>query len=130
MRKVLYDRKVNFYETDAQGIVHHSNYPRYFEEARGFFLEKINYPYEKIREELNIDIVLLEIQVTYKEPLFFGDRFYVEITLKDIDRFFFTFEYNVLKNKKTISTGKTKHCCLDRHSRRIVSVPNIISNLV
>jgi len=34
MNKLIYKRKVNFYETDAQGIVHHSNYPRYFEEAK------------------------------------------------------------------------------------------------
>ncbi len=130
MKTFLYSRKVNFYETDAQGVVHHSNYPRYFEEARGFFLEKIDYPYEKIREELNIDIVLLDMYIKYKEPLFFGDRFTVEITLKDIDRFFFTFSYNVKKKDKIIAIGTTKHCCISRTNRKVVSVPKVISDLV
>jgi len=57
-RGMIYKRKVQFYETDAQGVVHHSNYPRYFEEARGYYLEKIGYPYEKIRSDLNTDVVL------------------------------------------------------------------------
>ena len=30
----IYDRSINYYETDQMGIVHHSNYIRYFEEAR------------------------------------------------------------------------------------------------
>lgn len=35
-----YSRKINYYETDAMRIVHHSNYIRWFEEARIDFLEK------------------------------------------------------------------------------------------
>ena len=27
----IYDRSINYYETDQMGIVHHSNYIRYFE---------------------------------------------------------------------------------------------------
>ena len=30
----IYERKVNYYETDKMGVVHHSNYIRYMEEAR------------------------------------------------------------------------------------------------
>ena len=29
-----FERKANYYETDQMGIVHHSNYIRWFEEAR------------------------------------------------------------------------------------------------
>ena len=30
----IYERKINYYETDRMGIVHHSNYIRFIEEAR------------------------------------------------------------------------------------------------
>ena len=33
-----YIRKINYYETDQMAVVHHSNYVRYFEEARTSFL--------------------------------------------------------------------------------------------
>ena len=29
-----FERKINYYETDKMGIVHHSNYIRFLEEAR------------------------------------------------------------------------------------------------
>ncbi len=38
-----YERKINYYETDKMGIVHHSNYIRYLEEARCEYLKKIGF---------------------------------------------------------------------------------------
>ncbi|WP_029521266.1 thioesterase family protein [Persephonella sp. IF05-L8] len=124
--KLNYSRKVHFYETDAQGVVHHSNYPRYFEEARGYFLEKIGYPYHKVREELNIDVVLVELSVKYKNPLKYGDIFNIEFWISHMDRFFFDFDYVITVNKTQIATGKTKHACIDRFSRKLVSVPEVL----
>ena len=123
---MIYKRKVQFYETDAQGVVHHSNYPRYFEEARGYYLEKIGYPYEKVRNDLFTDIVLLELQTSYKKPLYFGDIFEINFGISDMDRFFFSFEYSVLKGNTIIATGKTKHACLNRKTKKIVSIPDVL----
>ena len=39
--------EVQYYETDRMGITHHSNYVRWMEEARTFFLREIGWPYEK-----------------------------------------------------------------------------------
>ncbi len=35
----IYRRTINYYETDAMGVVHHTNYSRIFEEARVAFLK-------------------------------------------------------------------------------------------
>ena len=43
---MAYIRDVKYYETDKMGIVHHSNYVRWFVEARMDFLAKIGYPYD------------------------------------------------------------------------------------
>ncbi|ACO04812.1 MAG TPA: acyl-CoA thioesterase [Persephonella sp.] len=124
--EVIYPRKVNFYETDAQGVVHHSNYPRYFEEARGFFLESIGFPYPDVREKLNTDIVLLELHVKYRHPLYYGDRFEILTQLKMENRYFFRFFYTIRKGNDTVSTGETRHCCIDRDTRRMIPVPEEI----
>ena len=39
-----YDRVVKYYETDRMGVVHHSNYIRWFEEARVEFMRDIGLP--------------------------------------------------------------------------------------
>lgn len=118
-----YIRKVNFYETDAQGVVHHSNYPRYFEEARGYYLEKIGYPYPKLREELNIDVVLLSLSVEYLKPLKFGDIFTIRLHLTDSNDYFFKFRYDIFIENNLYAIGETKHCCIKRDSRKVIKIP-------
>ena len=57
--------EVQYYETDRMGITHHSNYVRWMEEARTFFLREIGWPYEKIEEE-ELSLLLLQFPVTIK----------------------------------------------------------------
>jgi len=65
---VIYRRRVQFYETDAQGVLHHSNYFRLFEEAQGrSYLRSLGVPYSKLREE-GYEVVLLEAECRFKKP--------------------------------------------------------------
>ena len=43
-----YQRRVNYYETDQMSIVHHSNYIRWFEEARLDLLDQAGLNYRKM----------------------------------------------------------------------------------
>lgn len=40
MEPVLYEHKVQYYETDKMDCVHHSNYIRWFEEARTYLMDQ------------------------------------------------------------------------------------------
>lgn len=125
--KLSYERKVNFYETDAQGIVHHSNYPRYFEECRGIFLENIGIPYNILRDQYSVEIVLLELNVKYLNPLKFADKFKVEFWVDSIDKYFFSFLY-IIQTDKKVAEGYTKHCCIKSDNRKVIKVPEILKN--
>ena len=46
-----YERKINYYETDRMGVVHHSNYIRFLEEARSRWKEELNIQMEKIENK-------------------------------------------------------------------------------
>ena len=41
----VYQHKVHYYETDKMGFVHHSNYVRWFEEARDDYFNQTDVPY-------------------------------------------------------------------------------------
>ncbi len=128
---MIYSRKVFFYETDAQGIVHHSNYPRYFEEARGYFLEKNNFPYERVRKELNLEVVLTGLNIEYKKFLEFGDTFNIKLSPKKLNKYFFSFNYDVFnQNKILICKGKTTHCFVKSENKKIISIPEIFANIL
>lgn len=116
----LYRRRVQFYETDAQGIVHHSNYFRYFEEARGELLRYLGFPYSKLREE-GYEVVLLSAGCEFSKPLMYDQEFQIELTLSHIDRFSFSFEYELVFENTLRAKGRTKHCLV--RGGKIVSVP-------
>ena len=122
-----YKRRVQFYETDAQGVVHHSNYFRYFEEARGEFLRSRGYPYTKMRE-LGLEVVLISANCEYKRPLYYDDEFEISLKVENLTRFKFSFHYDVFKGGEIIAKAKTEHCIVK--NGKIVSIPKEILNVL
>ena len=55
----------NYYETDKMGVVHHSNYIRFLEEARCRLLDEIGYSYRQIEDD-GLMIPVLEVNCKYK----------------------------------------------------------------
>ncbi|WP_333784622.1 thioesterase family protein [Thermocrinis sp.] len=124
---MIYKRRIHFYETDAQGIVHHSNYLRLFEEARGEFLRNIGVPYSKLREE-GYEVVLLEAYCQFREPILYDQEVNVEINLTEMNRYFFHFSYQVWVEGRLKAAGKTKHCFT--REAKIVSIPQKLRDLL
>ncbi len=123
MREFTYRRRVQFYETDAQGVVHHSNYFRYFEEARGELLRDRGLPYSRMREE-GFEVVLLEAKCEWKKPLIYDEEFSVELKVSHMDRFTFSINYRLLCDGELRALGETRHCVL--REGKIVSIPQSV----
>ena len=78
----IYERKINYYETDRMGVVHHSNYIRYMEEARTAWLESIKMPFS-VLEENNITIPVLGVNCEYKHHVTFEDTIVINLFIKE-----------------------------------------------
>ena len=72
MEIIPYERKVFYYETDRMGIVHHSNYIRWMEEARMDMMEQMGFGYDKM-EELEIISPVISVNCEYKSMVRFGE---------------------------------------------------------
>ena len=70
----IFERKINYYETDKMGIVHHSNYIRFFEEARCELVEKNDLPYN-LMESKGIMSPVLGVSCIYKQHITFGRKY-------------------------------------------------------
>lgn len=64
---------VRYYETDQMGIVHHSNYIRYFECARNNMMREFGYPIEKCEED-GVTIPIVSLECRFKYPAKMGDE--------------------------------------------------------
>lgn len=116
----IFERKINYYETDRMGVVHHSNYIRYLEEARCYWLENMGMPFEKL-EENNITIPVLEVNCQYKYHVTFGDILQIRIKVKEYTGIRMTVEYDVIdkKTKKVVLIAQTKHCFTNKDLKPI-----------
>ena len=109
-----YERRINYYETDRMGIVHHSNYIRFLEEARCQMLDKAKMPYSSF-EENGIMIPVLGVTCNFKHHVTFDDIILIKPYVKEFNGVRLTMGYTVTdKNTgKLVLTAETKHCFTD-----------------
>lgn len=115
-----FERKINYYETDKMGVVHHSNYIRYMEEARCSWLENIEMPFSLL-EENNITIPVLGVNCIYKYHVTFGDTIIIRPFAKEYSGVRMTVGYEMIdkKTEKIVLIGETKHCFTDKNLKPI-----------
>lgn len=109
----VFKRYVNYYETDRMGIVHHSNYIRYFEEARLDMLANLQMDYPTI-EASGIMIPVTFVDCQYLKPLRYGDEMKIESKLTKYNGIKMEVSYEIYNNKtgELCTTGKSGHCFL------------------
>jgi acyl-CoA thioester hydrolase len=114
--------RVRFVETDAMGIVHHSNYLAYFEEARVAYLRHIGHPFTEWRDA-GLESPVLESFVRYRQPLQFDEVIDVRLRLAAATRATFQMAYLVTVGDDdgdaadVRATGVTVHGCVTAAGR-------------
>ena len=116
----IFERTINYYETDRMGIVHHSNYIRYLEEARCFLLNELGMPFSLL-EENGITIPVLKVDCTYKHHVTFNDTILIKVFIKEYNGVRLTMAYDVKdkKTNKTVIIAETKHCFTNKSLKPI-----------
>ena len=103
MKKVkAYERSPFYYETDRMNVIHHSNYIRWFEEARIYFMEQVGYSYARMECE-------------YKNSVKFGDTVIIKTAINEFNGFKMSIQY-IITDKNTgelRAKGNTSHCFTD-----------------
>lgn len=115
-----YTHKVQYYETDQMGIVHHSNYIRWFEEARTDFMEQLGMGYKEM-EERGVVSPVLGVDATYLRMARFGDTVMIKTRITSYNGIKLSVEYEVY-NKETgliNCKGTTHHCFLNKLGKAI-----------
>lgn len=104
----IHRHKVQFYETDLMGIVHHSNYLRFFEEARVAWAHgKGILDYQTPGSASHFAVY--ETQVKHTRPTFFGDDLEIEVQAR-VEGNRLIFQYRLKgREGEVCALGKTVH---------------------
>ncbi len=111
-----FNRRVHVYETDLMGIVHHSNYVRYCEEARVEWFIQNNILDTSPRAVYSLTVIGLQLK--YIKPLRYGDEFYVRLQLRcEGVRCFIQYKLFLKGRDGAVDTvcviAETVHCSID-----------------
>lgn len=115
-----YIHKTQYYESDQMGIIHHSNYIRWFEEARTAFLDDMGYAYARLEHE-GIICPILSAECEYKRMMKFGDTARIEVEIEKFNGIKLVVRYRVyLDSTGDLSAvGRTSQCFLDDEHKPI-----------
>jgi acyl-CoA thioester hydrolase len=108
---MTYERKAFYHETDQMGVIHHSNYLRWLEEARIFFLDNLGLSYKKM-EEIGIISPVVSIKLDYIKPVHFDDYVLIDMKVIKYTGVKMIFEY-VIRDKNTndvMVRAESSHC--------------------
>lgn len=117
-----YILKARYYETDQMGIIHHSNYIRWMEEARIDVLNQLGYPYRRF-EEMGYISPVLHAECEYKKSVRFDDEVKIVVSLLEFGKLKFTLGYDIynLSEGGVLSAhGSTRHCFLNEQGRPVM----------
>ena len=96
------------------GIVHHTNYLRFMEEARVSWAHaKGLIDYQK--PESAAHFAVLETQVKHLGPARFGDQLHIQVQARMAGRVRVQFQYRIINsaNSQIVASGSTLHAALD-----------------
>lgn len=112
----LYQHKVQYYETDQMGIVHHSNYIRWMEEARMDFLSSIGWDYQKL-EESGVISPVTAVECKYKCTTKFSEVINIRVYILEFKGVKLKLGYEMTRDDATVCEGQSEHCFLNREGR-------------
>lgn len=113
-----YFRRANYYETDQMGIIHHSNYIRWFEEARLDYMRQAGLGYKEM-EARGILMPVTEVSCKFILSIHFEEETEIRVNLVFFNGVRASFRYGVyaLNSGKLAVSGESSHCFVDEKTR-------------
>ena len=111
---------VRYAETDQMGIVHHANYPIWYEVARADLFNQIGMAYAEM-EKSGLLLPIIELQSKYIGAAYYEDEIIVEAALTNITQVKLEIGYTIYRKGKTrpINTGRTIHGLVNKDLRPV-----------
>ena len=120
---VLKDR-VRFVETDLMGVVHHSNYLRWFEMARVEALRQVGILLPEL-VAAGILFPITDVKCKYRNSAYFDEIIRIEADLIEFSKAKLRFVYRILRDDDSLllAEGETQNVFTDTNGR-IIRLPH------
>lgn len=122
--------RVRYYETDCMGIVHHSNYIRFYEVARTEMLREFGTTYQEM-EQVGVMLPVLDVQAHYISPAYDDDLLTIRVALAEMPKVKMRFDFEIYReNGDRINTGTVTLAFMNSVTRRACRAPKYFLDLL
>lgn len=122
--------RVGYKDTDAMGVVHHSNYLVYYEIARTEMLRRLGSTY-KIMEAGGIMMPVLEVSSKYYASAKYDDLLTVKVRVPEMPGVRMTFEYEIFNEAgELLNTGRVTLVFIHTETRKATRAPKWFTDLL
>lgn len=125
MKTFIYNQRVYFSDTDAQGIVYHAAYLNFAEHAR-----------TELGRELHTSglsggnaFVVKSISISYEKPGYLDDMLTVETRVKDFGKVTIVFSQTVKRGDEVLADMEVKVACINLETKRPVRIGDDLLSL-
>ena len=117
---VPYEHHTKHHETDQQGIIHHSNYINWMEDARMNLMEQIGLSYKQM-ETMEINSPVVSLSIEYRCDVKFDDTVVIDTKLLSYDGYNMEVAYRMFDKEtgEDRAIAKSKHCFVNKSGMQI-----------
>lgn len=122
--------RVEYHHTDQMGIVHHSNYVKFFEVARTEWLRANGLTYAEM-ERRGVMMPIVDVAVKYRNPALYDELLSVTAFVDEMPMARMTFRYEVRgEDGRDIASGSTTLGFVDSETRRPQRAPQWLLDII
>lgn len=118
MNEFSWPVRVYYEDTDAAGVVYHSNYLKFMERARTEWLRAIGFSQQRMREDNDGVIVISNLEMQFSRPARLDDELDVKCKLLEIGGASFIVDQRIMKEQESLCEAKVKGVFLDARTFR------------
>ena len=122
--------RVYYEDTDAGGVVYHTNYVKFMERARTEWLRGLGFEQDELREKEGVLFAVRSIDVHYLLPAKFNDELKVTNKVIKKGKASINLEQEVMRDTTVLCTANIKVATLDEKTFKPKAMPNSLYALM
>ncbi|SDK51943.1 acyl-CoA thioester hydrolase [Methylophilus rhizosphaerae] len=115
--------RVYYENTDAGGVVYHSQYLNFMERARTEWLRGLGFAQAALRHDEHVLFVVHSMQIQFKKPARLDDDLNVVSQLIEMGRGSFTCQQQIMRDNVILLEAQVKVACVNADSFKPTGIP-------
>lgn len=130
--KVMFSFPIRVYyeDTDAGGVVYHSQYLNFMERARTEWLRHFGFEQTWLKNELGVIFVVTQAEIKFKRPARFDDLLEIQCQPNKISFSSIEFNQQVVRQSQILIDAIIKIACVDANTFKPVTIPRLIKEKI